>query len=76
MGQVSLFLGIEFTWIHHTDGHVSVHLTQQYLQKLFLTLWVLNLLVCILFLYLTVWVFQLIQFYMNQCHLQIGMHYV
>jgi hypothetical protein len=29
MGQVSLFLGIEFTWVHHTDGHVSVTLTQQ-----------------------------------------------
>jgi hypothetical protein len=29
MGQVSHFLGIEFTWHHHSDGHVSVNLTQQ-----------------------------------------------
>jgi hypothetical protein len=29
MGQVSLFLGIEFQWIHHEDGHLTVHLTQQ-----------------------------------------------
>jgi hypothetical protein len=29
MGKVSLFLGIEFTWTHHEDGHLSVHLTQQ-----------------------------------------------
>jgi hypothetical protein len=29
MGQVSLFLGIEFSWIHHPDGNLTVHLTQQ-----------------------------------------------
>jgi len=29
MGQVSLFLGTEFTWIHHDDGNISVSLTQQ-----------------------------------------------
>jgi hypothetical protein len=29
MGQVSLFLGIGLSWIHHEDGHISVHLTQQ-----------------------------------------------
>jgi hypothetical protein len=29
MGQVSHFLGIEFTWHHHADGNVSVNLTQQ-----------------------------------------------
>jgi hypothetical protein len=29
MGQVSLFLGTEFTWVHHPDGHVTVSLTQQ-----------------------------------------------
>ncbi len=29
MGQVSLFLGAEFTWIHHEDGNISVSLTQQ-----------------------------------------------
>jgi hypothetical protein len=29
MGQVSHFLGIEFTWKHHSDGNVSVSLTQQ-----------------------------------------------
>jgi hypothetical protein len=29
MGKVSLFLGIEFTWTHHSDGNLSVHLTQQ-----------------------------------------------
>jgi hypothetical protein len=27
MGQVSLFLGTEFTWIHHDDGHVTVSLS-------------------------------------------------
>jgi hypothetical protein len=29
IGKVSLFLGIEFNWIHNPDGHLSVHLTQQ-----------------------------------------------
>ncbi len=29
MGQVSHFLGIEFTWCHHVDGNISVNLTQQ-----------------------------------------------
>jgi hypothetical protein len=29
MGQVTHFLGIEFTWHHHLDGNVSVNLTQQ-----------------------------------------------
>ncbi len=29
MGQVSLFLGMEFTWVHHPDGHITVSLTQQ-----------------------------------------------
>jgi hypothetical protein len=29
MGQVSHFLGIEFNWVHHPNGHVSVSLTQQ-----------------------------------------------
>jgi hypothetical protein len=29
MGQVSHFLGIEFSWVHHDDGNVSVSLTQQ-----------------------------------------------
>jgi len=29
MGQVSHFLGIEFTWHHHSDGNVRVNLTQQ-----------------------------------------------
>jgi hypothetical protein len=29
MGKVSLFLGIEFTWIHHADGNLSISLTQQ-----------------------------------------------
>jgi hypothetical protein len=29
MGQVSHFLGIEFTWKHHSDSHLSVCLTQQ-----------------------------------------------
>jgi hypothetical protein len=29
MGQVSLFLGTEFSWVHHPDGHVTVSLTQQ-----------------------------------------------
>jgi hypothetical protein len=29
MGQVTHFLGIEFTWVHHDDGHLTVNLTQQ-----------------------------------------------
>jgi hypothetical protein len=29
MGQVSHFLGIEFSWKHHSNGHLSVCLTQQ-----------------------------------------------
>ncbi len=29
MGQVSYFLGIEFAWQHHPDGHLTVSLTQQ-----------------------------------------------
>lgn len=29
MGQVTHFLGIEFSWCHHNDGHLSVSLTQQ-----------------------------------------------
>jgi len=29
MGQVSHFLGIEFSWKHHQDGNLSVSLTQQ-----------------------------------------------
>jgi hypothetical protein len=29
MGQVSHFLGIEFTWEHHDDNHLTVSLTQQ-----------------------------------------------
>jgi hypothetical protein len=29
MGKVSHFLGIEFTWYHHPNGHLSVNLTQQ-----------------------------------------------
>ncbi len=29
MGQVSMFLGTEFTWVHHDDGHVTVTLMQQ-----------------------------------------------
>jgi len=28
MGQVSLFLGTEFTLLHHDDGHIPVSLTQ------------------------------------------------
>ncbi len=29
MGQVTQFLGIEFTWKYHPDGNLSVSLTQQ-----------------------------------------------
>jgi hypothetical protein len=29
MGQVSHFLGIEFHWVHHADGHLTVTLTQE-----------------------------------------------
>jgi hypothetical protein len=29
MGQVSLFLGTEFSWVQHSDGHLTVSLTQQ-----------------------------------------------
>jgi hypothetical protein len=35
MGQVSHFLGIEFTWQHHPDGHVSVTLTQQLFTEIY-----------------------------------------
>jgi hypothetical protein len=27
MGQVSHFLGIEFNWVHHDNGHVSIGIT-------------------------------------------------
>jgi hypothetical protein len=30
MGQVSHFLGIEFSWTHHLDGNITVNLTQQW----------------------------------------------
>jgi hypothetical protein len=33
MGQVSLFLATEFTWVTHPDGHLSVSLTQQTFTK-------------------------------------------
>ena len=29
MGQVSLLLGTEFTWVHHDDGHLTISLMQQ-----------------------------------------------
>jgi hypothetical protein len=29
MGQVSHFLGVEFSWQHHDDGHITVNLEQQ-----------------------------------------------
>jgi hypothetical protein len=29
MGPVSHFLGIEFSWINHPNGHLSISLTQQ-----------------------------------------------
>ncbi len=29
MGQVTLFLGIEFSWVFHPDGNLTVSLTQQ-----------------------------------------------
>jgi len=39
MGQVSHFLGIEFTWKHLPDGHLSVSLTQQsFLDQLLVSL--------------------------------------
>jgi hypothetical protein len=36
MGQVTHFLGIEFTWHHHQDGNISVNLTQQSFIKMLL----------------------------------------
>jgi hypothetical protein len=40
MGQVTHFLGIEFTWYHHPDGNVSVNLTQQsFVEMLLDNLW-------------------------------------
>jgi hypothetical protein len=33
MGQVSYFLGIEFSWTHHADGEFTVTLTQQFSAK-------------------------------------------
>jgi len=39
IGQVSHFLGIEFTWNHLPDGHLSVSLTQQsFLDQLLVSL--------------------------------------
>jgi hypothetical protein len=39
MGQVPLFHGIEFTWLHHSDGHLTVVLTQQsFVENLILSL--------------------------------------
>jgi hypothetical protein len=29
MGRFSFFLGTEFAWVHHSDGHITVSLTQQ-----------------------------------------------
>jgi len=29
MGHVSHFLGIEFQWVYHESGHLSVTLTQE-----------------------------------------------
>jgi hypothetical protein len=39
MGQVSLFHGIEFSWLHLSDGHINAGLMQQPLLKLILNLW-------------------------------------
>jgi hypothetical protein len=36
IGQVTQFLGIEFTWYHHPDGNLSVNLTQQSFVEMFL----------------------------------------
>jgi len=37
IGQVSLFLGIEFNLVHHDDGHLSLQVTQQsFVETLFL----------------------------------------
>jgi len=36
MGQVAHFWGIEFTWHHHSDGNISVNLTQQSFVEMFL----------------------------------------
>jgi hypothetical protein len=36
MGTVSHFLGIEFSWVFHPDGHLIVSLTQQSLAELFI----------------------------------------
>jgi hypothetical protein len=37
MGQVSHFLGIEFTWQYLSDGHLAVSVTQQFFIDTFLT---------------------------------------
>jgi hypothetical protein len=43
MGQVGLFLGTEFTWREHPDGHLSVTLTQQsFTESTFLTPYCVN----------------------------------
>jgi hypothetical protein len=36
MGQVTHFLGIEFTWHHHSDGNLSVTLTRQAIVEMLL----------------------------------------
>jgi hypothetical protein len=40
MGQVTHFLGIEFSWSSHLDGHLSVTLTQQSFTESLLDSWV------------------------------------
>jgi len=36
MDPVSHFLGIEFSWINHPDGHLSISLTQQWFAESFI----------------------------------------
>jgi hypothetical protein len=76
MGQVSLFHGIEFSWLHLSDGHINAGLMQQPLLKFILNLWVLSLSINLLFLLLIIQVFPMIPICMNLCCLLNGILFV
>jgi hypothetical protein len=75
MGQVSHFLGIEFTWEHHDDGHLTISLTQQSFAEDLIESLGFSLASISTFLTPIIRVLVLIQYYMKLCHLPIEMHY-
>jgi hypothetical protein len=73
MGQGLHFLGIEFIWEHHNDGHLTVRLTQQsFAEDLIEALGFAS--AYLLFLHLIIWAFLLILCYMRICLLLTEMH--